>query len=109
MTIKLLTEHHLEFLSLTRDCTGSSESILVKMPHCSKSHVAAQLYCINCMLYSVTVTITFPTVAASATSFLCFSRVLIMLTSSSCTFVTVWSVNLQHILTCFFLFKLQFK
>ena len=30
MNIKHLTEHHLEFLSLTGDCTGSSESTLVK-------------------------------------------------------------------------------
>ena len=30
MTRKLLTEHHLEFLSLEGGCTGSSESILVK-------------------------------------------------------------------------------
>ena len=37
MTIKLLTEGHLEFLSLKGDCTGSSESTLVKMPHCWKS------------------------------------------------------------------------
>ena len=39
----LLTEHHLEFLSLKRGCTGSSESTLVKMTHCWKSHVAAQI------------------------------------------------------------------
>ena len=39
MNIKLLTEHHLEFLSLNRDCTGSCESTLVKMPHCLKSCV----------------------------------------------------------------------
>ena len=39
MSVKLLTEHHLEFLSLKRGCTGSSESTLVKMPHCWKSHV----------------------------------------------------------------------
>ena len=44
MSVKLLTEHHLEFLSLNGDCVGSSESIHVKMPHCWKSHVAAQLY-----------------------------------------------------------------
>ena len=37
MNIKLLTEHHLELLSLTEGC--SSESIHVKMPHCWKSHV----------------------------------------------------------------------
>ena len=29
MTVKLLTEHHLEFLSLDGGCTGSSESTLV--------------------------------------------------------------------------------
>ena len=43
MTIKLLTEQHLEFLSLKDGCTGSSESTLVKMPHCWKSHVTAHL------------------------------------------------------------------
>ena len=43
MNIKLLTEHHLEFLSLKGGCTGWSESILVKMPHYWKSHVAAHL------------------------------------------------------------------
>ena len=43
MTAKLLTEHHLEFLSLKGGCTGLSESIHVKMPHCWKSHVAAQI------------------------------------------------------------------
>ena len=41
MGVKLLTEHHLEFLSLKGGCTGSSESTLVKMPHCWKSHVTA--------------------------------------------------------------------
>ena len=43
MNIKLLTEHHLEFLSLTGGCTGWSESTLVKIPHCWKSHVTAQV------------------------------------------------------------------
>ena len=38
MTVKLLTEHHLEFLSLKGGCTGSSESTLAKMPHFWKSH-----------------------------------------------------------------------
>ena len=42
MSVKLLTEHRLEFLSKTGGCTGLSESTLVKMPHCWKSHVAAQ-------------------------------------------------------------------
>ena len=44
MSVRLLTEHHLEFLSLKGGCTGSSESTLVKMPHCWKSHVTAQIY-----------------------------------------------------------------
>ena len=43
MSVKLLTEHHLEFLSLKGGCTGSSESTFVKMPHCWKSHVMAQI------------------------------------------------------------------
>ena len=41
MNVKQLTEHLLEFLSLKGGCTGSSESTLVKMPHCWKSHVTA--------------------------------------------------------------------
>ena len=40
ITVKLLTEHDLEFLSLEG---GSSESTLVKMPHCWKSHVTAHM------------------------------------------------------------------
>ena len=44
MIVKLLTEHLLECLSLTRGCTGLSESTHVKMPHCWKSHVTAQIY-----------------------------------------------------------------
>ena len=44
MSVKLLTEHHLEFLSLKEGSTGVSESTLLKMPHCWKSHVAAQIY-----------------------------------------------------------------
>ena len=41
MSVKLLTEHHLEFLSLKIGCTCSSGSTLVKMSHCWKSHVHA--------------------------------------------------------------------
>ena len=43
MIVKLLTEHHLEFLSLKGGCRGSSESTLVKMSHCWKSHALAQI------------------------------------------------------------------
>ena len=41
MSVKRLTEHNLEFLSLKGGCTGKSESTLVKMPHCWKSRVMA--------------------------------------------------------------------
>ena len=44
MSVKLLTEHLLEVLSLKGGCTGSFESTLVKMPHCWKSHATAPLY-----------------------------------------------------------------
>ena len=43
MIVKLLTEHVLEFLSLKGVCTGSSESTLVKVPRCWKSHAMAQM------------------------------------------------------------------
>ena len=49
MSVKLLTEHHLEFLSIKGGCRGSSESTLVKMSNCWKSHAAAQTssaYCV---------------------------------------------------------------
>ena len=39
----LLTEHHLEFLSLKGGCRGSSKSTLVKISHCWKSHAAAHI------------------------------------------------------------------
>ena len=43
MIVKLPTEHYLEFLSLKGGCRGLSESILVKMSNCWKSHAAAHL------------------------------------------------------------------
>ena len=43
MIFKLLTEHHLECLSLKGGCRGSSESTNVKMPHFWKSHGLAQI------------------------------------------------------------------
>ena len=52
ITLGLLTEHHLEFLSLKGGGTGSSESIHVKihvkMPHCWKSHAMAHMFYIFC-------------------------------------------------------------
>ena len=46
MTVKLLTEHHLEFLSLKGGCTGSSES---------KCHIVGNLMsqlkcCLSCII-----------------------------------------------------------
>ena len=44
MTLWPLTEHPFEFLSLNRDCTGSSELTHVKIPHSWKLHVTARIY-----------------------------------------------------------------
>ena len=44
MSTKQLATRRLEFLSLKGGCTDSSESTLVKMPHCWKSDVTAKLY-----------------------------------------------------------------
>ena len=49
MILKLLTEHHLEFLSFKGGCRGLSESTHAKMPQCWKSHAQAQI----CQPYSV--------------------------------------------------------
>ena len=43
MIVKLLTEHHLEFLSLKGGCRGSFASTLVKMSNCWKSHAATHM------------------------------------------------------------------
>ena len=47
MTVKLLTKLGLEFQSIKGGCISSSEPTLVKMPHCCKSHVAAQMLSMN--------------------------------------------------------------
>ena len=44
MTVKLLTEHHLEFQSLKGACRNPSESTHVKMSHCWKSHALAHIF-----------------------------------------------------------------
>ena len=43
MIVVLLTECHLEFVSLKGRCRGSSEFTLVKMSNCWKSHAAAHI------------------------------------------------------------------
>ena len=57
MTVKLLKEHHLLFLSLKGGCIGLSESTLVKIPHCWKPHVMAQFTLQNKGIAPVTVLI----------------------------------------------------
>ena len=44
MSVKILIELNLVFLSLTGGCTSSSESTHVKMAHCWKSHVTVQIF-----------------------------------------------------------------
>ena len=44
MSVKLLIELNLGFLSITGGCSESSESTLVKMAHCWKSHVTDQIF-----------------------------------------------------------------
>ena len=51
MIVKLLTEYHLEFLSLKEGCRDSSESTHVKMPHCWKSHATAHMFIFQFTVY----------------------------------------------------------
>ena len=44
MSVKLLTKPLLDVLSLKGGCRGSSESTLVKIPHCWKSRITAHFY-----------------------------------------------------------------
>ena len=53
MIVKLLTEHHLEFLSLIGGCRGSPESTLVKMSNCWKSHALAHIPYSSSVLNSI--------------------------------------------------------
>ena len=43
MSVNLLIEFNLEFLSLTGGCISSSESTPVKKAHCWKSHFVVQM------------------------------------------------------------------
>ena len=43
MIVKLLTKHHLEFLT-KKEAAEARPSLYVKMPHCWKSHALAQIY-----------------------------------------------------------------
>ena len=52
MSVKLLTEYYLVFLSLQGGSICWSDSTRVKMPHCWKLHVAAQI----CYILEVIIT-----------------------------------------------------
>ena len=47
LSVKLHTEHHLEFLSLIIGGTDLSESTFVKLPHRWKSHVTAHFLLVS--------------------------------------------------------------
>ena len=53
MIVKLLTERHLEFLSITGGCRGPSESTLVKMSNCWKSRALAHFLCLYVFILSI--------------------------------------------------------
>ena len=52
MIVKILTEHHLECLSLKGGCRGSSESTIVKMAHYWKSRVTARMHKVDLLSVS---------------------------------------------------------
>ena len=56
MILKLLTEHNLEFLSLTGRCRGSSESTLVKMSNCWKSPPGRVAQSVTCLATDASLT-----------------------------------------------------
>ena len=70
MIVRLLNAHHFEFLSLKQGCRGLSESTLVKMPHCWKSHATGQLTNQTCCLMKLQ-TQCFPKINIDGTLFLC--------------------------------------
>ena len=53
MIVKLLTEHHLHFLSLKGGCRGSSESTIFKMSNCWKSHASAHTQVLKFIITAV--------------------------------------------------------
>ena len=53
MTVKLLTEHRWEFISLKGGHTGLSESTLAKLPYCWKSHVTAHMLLVTIGIVSM--------------------------------------------------------
>ena len=73
MTVKLLTETSLEVSKPKRRmyrATGSSESTLVKMPHCWKLHVMVQLL----YIHTYTVFIDFSLTVKAATLIFIYGR-----------------------------------
>ena len=54
MIVKLLTEHHLQFLSLKGSCRGWPDSTRVKMSNCWKSHATAHIFSISGSMLRIT-------------------------------------------------------
>ena len=99
MNIKPLTEHHLEFLSLKGGCTGSSESTLVKMPHCWKSHVTALIIFISVLVCNNHLTDEERAGCFTKCMYLCLSSFVGdcgISWSSSLVFNALYSVGLLH-------------
>ena len=100
MSVKLLDEHHLGFLSLKGGCTGLSESTLVKMPHCWKSRVTAQIILLSLIPI-------LPAANRSKRSFNFRSLLLINQTKSDYSFILQFasvSQKFQFILSEWFIF-----
>ena len=94
-SVRLLTEHHLEFLSLKGGCTASSESTLVKMPHCWKSHAAAHIRNRNIHMYY--------NGSKCLMAHTCKSFALLLRRAfQSQYFITTWHINSEGSLEAFF-------
>ena len=103
MTAEPPTKFHLKFLSSTEGRTGSSESTLLKLPHCWKSQVAAHFFKNKVMII----------VFLKLANDIMFLMVIEMRMSDWTDFVGVISVcfNVQvpSVLFCLILYKVNFK
>ena len=86
MIVKLLTEYHLEFLSLKGGCRGSSESTHVKMSNCWKSHAAAQI-----MFLFFKNTVKYSNSGKYFTIFVNFNKISLSKQLHLCSNPTVWN------------------
>ena len=90
MTLKLLTKHHLECLSLKGGCTGFSETTLVRMPHCWKSRITAQLFVLRAVLITKR-----PIFTKRSFLIMCVTRLLISIIFFSIVAIQIDKVNVK--------------